>query len=72
MHDLFGNVQNNGSTNCQTRLIQQHPLSYEALVAKKSAKKKNPILVHFAKKVRSRRYELGLTQEQLDQATVFL
>jgi CubicO group peptidase (beta-lactamase class C family) len=27
MHDLFGNVQNNGSTNCQTRLIQQHPLT---------------------------------------------
>ena len=32
---------------------------------------KNLILVHFAKKVRSRRYELGLTQEELAELSEF-
>lgn len=31
----------------------------------KSSAKKNPILVQFAKKVRTRRHELGYTQEKL-------
>ncbi len=37
----------------------------------KKDSRKNPILVHFAKKVRSRRYELGLTQEQLAELSEF-
>ncbi len=34
-------------------------------MADRISKKKNPILVEFAKIVRLRRYELGLTQEEL-------
>jgi transcriptional regulator with XRE-family HTH domain len=32
---------------------------------KKTPKKKDPILIEFARKVRKRRYELELTQEEL-------
>lgn len=32
---------------------------------------KNPILIQFAKKVRTRRYELGFTQEQLAELSEF-
>ena len=35
------------------------------------SKGKSPILVEFAKKVRLRRYELGLTQEQLAERANF-
>ncbi len=35
------------------------------------AKGKSPILIDFAKKVRIRRYELGLTQEQLAERADF-
>jgi len=35
------------------------------------AKGKSPILLEFAKKVRLRRYELGLTQEQLAERANF-
>lgn len=34
-------------------------------MAKSSLKKKHPVLIQFAKTMRQRRYELGLTQEQL-------
>lgn len=34
-------------------------------------KKKNPILLAFAKQVRQRRYELGLTQEELAEKSNF-
>ena len=34
-------------------------------MAAKGAKRKHPILLDFAKRVRQRRYELGLTQEEL-------
>jgi transcriptional regulator with XRE-family HTH domain len=34
-------------------------------MAKNSSKKKDPILLEFARKVRIRRYELHLTQEEL-------
>ena len=37
----------------------------------KSVKKKKQILLDFAKKVRQRRYELGLTQEQLAEKADF-
>jgi len=40
-------------------------------VAKKERKAKSPILLGFAKKVRIRRYELGLTQEQLAEKAEF-
>lgn len=35
------------------------------------AKGKSPVLLEFAKKVRLRRYELGLTQEQLSERANF-
>lgn len=35
------------------------------------AKRKSPILIEFATKVRLRRYELGLTQEQLAEKANF-
>jgi len=38
-------------------------------VAKQQNRKKNPILMKFAKTVRTRRYELGLTQEELAEAS---
>lgn len=41
-------------------------------MVKKAAKsKKSPILIEFAKKIRLRRYELGLTQEQLAEISDF-
>jgi transcriptional regulator with XRE-family HTH domain len=40
-------------------------------VVKRDRKRKNPVLVEFAKKVRTRRYELGLTQEQLAEKADF-
>ncbi|HAB98228.1 MAG TPA: XRE family transcriptional regulator [Parachlamydiales bacterium] len=40
-------------------------------MAKKDERRKNPILIEFAKKVRSRRYELGLTQEKLAEIAEF-
>jgi transcriptional regulator with XRE-family HTH domain len=40
-------------------------------VARQRSKSKHPILVDFAKKVRNRRYDLGLTQEQLAEMADF-
>jgi len=40
-------------------------------VAKQRVKSKNPILIEFAKKVRNRRYDLGLTQEELAEKADF-
>ncbi len=40
-------------------------------MVKKDEKRKNPVLVEFARKVRTRRYELGLTQEQLAEKADF-
>ena len=40
-------------------------------MVKRDEKRKNPVLVEFAKKVRTRRYELGLTQEQLAEKADF-
>lgn len=40
-------------------------------MTKKEHKAKNPILLEFARKVRIRRYELGLTQEQLAEKANF-
>ncbi len=40
-------------------------------MVKRDRKRKNPVLVEFAKKVRTRRYELGLTQEQLAEKADF-
>jgi transcriptional regulator with XRE-family HTH domain len=37
----------------------------------RDAKKKNPILVEFARRVRQRRYENGLTQEELAEKAGF-
>jgi len=46
-------------------------LSFEANVTKQGSKKKDPILLEFAKKVRIRRHELGLTQEALAERSEF-
>lgn len=40
-------------------------------MAKKGSKNKNPVLIEFASKVRARRYELGLTQEELAEIADF-
>ena len=40
-------------------------------MVKEDSKKKNQILLEFAKKVRHRRYEIGLTQEELAEKANF-
>lgn len=40
-------------------------------MTKREYKPKNPILLEFAKKIKIRRYELGLTQEQLAEKADF-
>jgi len=40
-------------------------------MAKQGKKSKNPILIEFAKMVRNRRYDLGLTQEELAEKADF-
>ncbi len=40
-------------------------------MVKRSIKSKNPVLIEFSKKVRNRRHNLGLTQEELAEKASF-
>jgi transcriptional regulator with XRE-family HTH domain len=46
-------------------------LSFEAKVSQERSRKKHPILIEFAKQVRKRRHDLGLTQEELAEKSDF-